>query len=190
MYNFDNVSALGENSSRFVDLSKYGNNGACTGATCPTFTTAGRFGGACSFDGINDMWVSDNYNITDFSRTISVEAWIYPLGQSSNQGYIVSKYYGSDGQRSWILFMDTSNNIQFNAYDNTSNGNAAGPYGPLSLNTWHHVVAVYNSTTIMIYSDGLLRASNPWSSIPGTGIRIQIGNNPGSGTNPFNGTID
>jgi len=52
--NFNNNSAIGENSTKTVDISKYGNNGTIYGATW----TTGKFGSALSFDGDNVMLIA------------------------------------------------------------------------------------------------------------------------------------
>jgi hypothetical protein len=53
MMNFDNVSALGENASKVVDVSPYGaGNGTPTNGAF--FNSAGKYGGAMSFNGSDD----------------------------------------------------------------------------------------------------------------------------------------
>jgi len=62
IYNFDNITAIGENYIRnqvdgVVDISKYGNNGTlgnATAGTDPTWISSGKNGGAFEFDGTND----------------------------------------------------------------------------------------------------------------------------------------
>lgn len=63
MYNFENLSAIGENSTHIKDLSSSGNNGTTYNGsticgqinTCPIWnSTNGRFGASYQFDGLND----------------------------------------------------------------------------------------------------------------------------------------
>ena len=49
----DSTGESGENSTFFRDWSSWGNNGTCSGISCPT-PTPGKFGNAMSFDGSND----------------------------------------------------------------------------------------------------------------------------------------
>jgi hypothetical protein len=61
MYNFDNISSLGENSTTIKDMSQYANNGTVSGATA---TSNGKWNGAYNFDGINDFIQSNTINGT------------------------------------------------------------------------------------------------------------------------------
>lgn len=63
MYNFENLSVIGENSTHIKDFSSFGNNGTTYNGsaicgqinTCPIWnSTAGRFGASYQFDGSND----------------------------------------------------------------------------------------------------------------------------------------
>lgn len=51
MYNFDNVSALGESGTLVKDMSQYANNGTPTNGV--TRTSNGQRNGAYLFDGIS-----------------------------------------------------------------------------------------------------------------------------------------
>jgi hypothetical protein len=54
MYNFDNITTLGESGTFVKDMSSYGNNGTVNGATR---TGNGKWGGAYTFNGYG----SNNY---------------------------------------------------------------------------------------------------------------------------------
>jgi len=56
MYNFNNLSLLGEDDSHVADLSTYGNGASCIGSSCPAWTPDGRYGGAYVFDGTGDYF--------------------------------------------------------------------------------------------------------------------------------------
>ena len=70
------------------DTSGNAHTGTITGAT---WTTAGRFGGALSFDGANDwVAVSDAAGL-DLGTGMTLEAWVYPtaserLAHSDSEG--------------------------------------------------------------------------------------------------------
>jgi len=82
--NFNNNSAIGENSTYMADISSYGNNGACDSGsgTCPSWTSNGKFGGAFIFDGdyieVND---SPSLDITD---KITISGWINVSGSGGS----------------------------------------------------------------------------------------------------------
>jgi hypothetical protein len=70
MMNFDNVSALGENDTYAVDVSKYGNNGTLYGNT--TWNSTGKYGGAYEFDGDGDY--VGVVGLTETTATINVSS--------------------------------------------------------------------------------------------------------------------
>jgi len=77
MFNFDNVSAIGEdynvsNGTIILDLSKYENNGTMYGNTSGVglvYNTTGRYGGAFEFDG------DDDYIKINVSNTTTISYW-------------------------------------------------------------------------------------------------------------------
>ena len=80
MMNFDNVTALGENSSTVKDMSQYGNHGTVNGATS---TASGKWGGAYSFDGVND-YIDTNKDISwNNTNRITISFWLNPSSVST-----------------------------------------------------------------------------------------------------------
>jgi len=69
MMNFDDVSDLGENSAKVVDLSQSSKNGTVSGAT---WTSTGRYYGAFSFDGDDAI----NIGIHPKPTEMTITAWI------------------------------------------------------------------------------------------------------------------
>jgi hypothetical protein len=68
MYNFDNVTSLGENSTTVKDMSQYSNNGTISGAT---WTGNGRRGGAYQFNGTSNYISIPNYTF-NIGNTIAL----------------------------------------------------------------------------------------------------------------------
>src|SRR5688572_20099110 len=58
-----------------TDLSGSGNHGTIAGAT---WTAAGRFGGALSFDGTDDLVTIPDANSLDLTTGFTLEAWVKP----------------------------------------------------------------------------------------------------------------
>ncbi|MFA6330137.1 MAG: hypothetical protein WCX64_05655 [Candidatus Micrarchaeia archaeon] len=96
-YNFDNNAGIGDNATTAVDVSTYGNNGTISGAS---WTAAGKYGSALSFDGSSDrVTVPDSQGI-DPTGGITVAAWVQ--ANDNRQNTILSKgsytlAIGSDG---------------------------------------------------------------------------------------------
>ncbi|MFH1642595.1 MAG: LamG domain-containing protein, partial [Nanoarchaeota archaeon] len=74
MFNFDNVSALGEDDTHVFDVSGNGNNGTVTGAVV---NMTGKYGGAFTFDGNGDyLIISDDTSIQFGEGAFSLSYWI------------------------------------------------------------------------------------------------------------------
>jgi hypothetical protein len=71
-YSFDAGSG-----TTVADVSGTGNTGTISGAT---WTTAGRYGGALSFDGVNDMVSVAGSPSLQLTTAMTVEAWVRPTG--------------------------------------------------------------------------------------------------------------
>ncbi len=75
-YSFDAGSG-----TTVADVSGTGNTGTISGAT---WTSAGRYGGALIFDGVNDMVSVAGSPSLQLTTAMTVEAWVRPTGLSSD----------------------------------------------------------------------------------------------------------
>ena len=103
MYNFDNISDIGENSTYIVDISRNANNG--TVALNALWNSSGKYNGAYQFVGSNYILIpNQNY----LKPPVYVSAWVKT---NTNGGNIFQKYGGAgyswDG---WSLSLNGSNN--------------------------------------------------------------------------------
>jgi hypothetical protein len=148
-YGFDEGSG-----STAQDRSGGGLHGTISGAI---WTTGGRFGGALSFDGVNDWVTVADANALDLTTGMTLEAWVYPT---------------ASGGGSWrnVLIKERASSEVYNLYSNMP-GNiptvyvvrAAQPGTPLNasgtsavpLNTWTHLAATHDGTTLRLYVNGV-----------------------------------
>jgi hypothetical protein len=142
MMNFNNVSAIGDNSTTTVDISKYTNNGTLgngTTGTEPTWNSScnvfNNSGGCYEFDG-DDCINLGNDGSTRLNESLTISAWIYPL--ASHNGDIVTQI-----AQSYRTFFDTSDRIslRLNTNDVILSTTKAVP-----LNTWTFFAATWNTT--------------------------------------------
>ena len=170
MMNMDNLGILGESSALIKDLSKYGNDGIVSGAVVNTF---GKYGGAFTFDGINDyidLGISSvlNNNINDItiSAWVKLEADLCHVDTNYNiftnellddYGYIlrIGDYTAPSGSCG-IIFFRTSN---AGTIPTSSQANTLSLTYP-NDNAWHYVTAVKDGSNAFIYLDGVQVASN------------------------------
>lgn len=132
----------------WYDVSTTGNNANLVNG--PAFNSMN--GGAITFDGSNDygLTVSNSAIASNAARTLC--AWIYPTTISGTTN-IMRIGTEANGQLYEILFDST--NIAGHFWGNGFSFAAA--HGKTMLNTWSYVVMTYDSTTVSIYTDGVLK---------------------------------
>ena len=164
-----------------VDSSGSGYTGTLQG---PTRTRSGRFGRALSFDGVND---SVKVGPELEASRVTVEAWVYPTALS--------------GWRS-VVMKEASNGLVFGLYahDNLPHpamtvgvdgvDSSAGGTTALPLNTWSHLAATYDGTTIRLYVNGVEAGTATGAgALPASANPLRIGGNSVWGEY-FKGRID
>jgi len=112
MFNFDNVSSLGEQTAgadnKTADVSNLQrNNGTLLGDAGPNWTANGRYGGAFDFDGVDDHIKAGTYGISSSSGTL--ETWFKPSVAVSNHTIISIPQEGSLDDTGLVLYMRFNN---------------------------------------------------------------------------------
>lgn len=174
----------GSGISAFVDNSGNNKNGSCSGADCPTWTSAGKFGGAYSFDGNDRIGTQITTTFNDFT----IEVWFKDNGDNVQYERLADKSYT---QCFWL-----------GRNSNTPNSWGGGvresgaPYGvfvTLQDSQWHQIVSIRNGTTHYIYGDGgKVIASNTVSNTACDATALAIGayGDAASTQQRFTGIID
>ncbi len=186
-WRFNNES--GESPAFFRDWSSWGNNGTCSGPSCPVSTT-GVFGNALSFDGVNDYIDAGNSPSLNITKEITIEAWINFKSLGDGNGTIITKgYTGSSATTPWMFYPSGATTLRFYAANSTGGRTNVLLGSSLSNGVWYHFVGVYNGTYLIPYKNGV------------AGTSVYLGGNFLSNTGDvfigykwgsryFNGTID
>jgi Concanavalin A-like lectin/glucanases superfamily len=171
-YNFDEGGG-----PMLADYSGNSNHGTVSGAA---WTTQGRYGGALSFDGVNDWVTVANSATLSLSTGMTLEAWVYPT---------------ANGGGSWrnIVIKERASGEVYNLYSNTE-ANRPAVYvvrasqpgsaielrgsSQLPVNAWTHLAATFDGTTLRMFRNGVQFGSRAVSGplLTSTGP-LQIGGN-------------
>jgi hypothetical protein len=181
------VAAYGLNAgsgSVVADGSGSGNGGTLSGAV---WTAAGKFGGALSFDGVNDWVTVNDSSSLDLTGAMTLEAWVKPSALG--------------GMWRTVLFKERPGGMVYTLYANQdasrpvgqvfigSERDAVGSAG-LALNVWSHLAATYDGSSLRLYVNGALVSTTAvtGSMVASTGV-LRLGGNSVWGE-WFTGVID
>ena len=172
MYNFDNISSLGEDNSHVTDLSLYGNNATCSG-TCPTWTPYGKYDGAFTFDGSDYLSIPDSPSL-DPTDALTISFWMNSNSLSGTPS-IISKAStpGWGGSYATYNVRLSNNQIQFWTNDFSRQLTSTGTLTP---GVWQLVTCTYDGANETIYIDGNLDSVLPETgSITSSPYALAIG---------------
>ena len=145
----------------WTDISGSGNTGTLVNG--PVYSSAG--GGCIVSDGSDDgVTVPDSINLDLTNFTL--DGWVW-FNQHKDYGSLLVKGTGGNGSLFNYCFFFYASSLVC-GFGNGSNFYSAGvlttPNVP--INTWHHIVGVYNSVAISFYLNGVLMQSNPIVATP------------------------
>ena len=168
-----------------VDASGRGNTGTLNG---PAWNTAGKSGGALSFDGVNDWVTVADADVLDLTTGMTMEAWVRPTAIGSlwrtvmlkeQPGSLIYALYAGDGAGRAATDV-------FTTADRGVSGTTATP-----LNAWTHLAATYDGATQRLYVNGVQAATRAVTgSIRASTGALRIGGNSIWNDEWFAGLID
>ncbi|MFH1642648.1 MAG: LamG-like jellyroll fold domain-containing protein [Nanoarchaeota archaeon] len=195
MYNFDNISSLGEDDKYIVDIKNNIYN--LTAQDNAKFNVTGRYGGSFQFDGDGDYVrkATSDFAGSDEKGTLSI--WTKPSSFPSINYIFCSS--DETGDTNFITMgLNGTGHLKINQ-KNDDTTDEIESIASVNLNEWSHLVYVSNGTKIKLYLNGIEQV-----------LRVNAGSNTGdwfadsSGRDnlvlggllrssfilPFNGSID
>jgi len=173
---------------QFLDSTANPNDG--TAQNSPV-QAAGQIDGSLSFDGTSDRNVNVPHNATlQFPTNMTVSGWARTTNADGQARLIVAKWNSTGSARNYWLGKPDASFFRFYV-DATQNVGIS--LGLINDGLWHHVVGVADAAAglLRLYVDGTQRATAAYGGTSQTGTSVlQIGNNPDSTAQNWNGGID
>jgi hypothetical protein len=157
---------------------------SATGANSQTITItqAAAPNNALNFDGISNYVNCDTFNPDVFT----IEAWVNPNALTTDQAVVSTlSTIANEGSELHI----GSDGIPVFTVRNTSDWADTKGTVPVSANTWTHLAATFDGTTVKLYVNGYLSASSTPGSYTKGSSEMHIGGRSSYGSF-FNGVID
>lgn len=178
-WKLDETSGSIASDSSLLDNNGYHWNGATPNSTGP-YTGHGAV--AAEFYGDDEhvgIYSVDAYqNITEY---ISVAAWVYfdqAVSDQTAQQIVIGRDDWSS-QTGFILLADQpyNNSLVFRVYNGSTHADATWSNPDIGAGEWHHVVGLYDGTSVKLYVDGELKDSNSFSSplVPRSSGNLNLG---------------
>jgi hypothetical protein len=162
-------------------------------APVPPTSALGVSGSAVANDGATPLLDVGAGSVLGAGWTgISVETWVLTATNASTAKRIVAND-APTGTRNWWLGMGTDHKPVFTVFSGASQYQVTAPT-VINDGTWHHLVGVYNGSSIALYLDGteaarVAVAGGLVNASSGASLTIGYGLSPG-GTAYFEGDID
>jgi len=139
------------------DSSGNGNNGTLylgtSGNTSiPSAWVSGKHGSALSFDGVDDyVRVPHSSNLV-FTNKFTFVGWIYPKDFSYDRNYGRRVFHKGDNPMIHLL---VTYSFRFRLKIGGVTYDFSAPANSLTVNTWHHIAAVYDGSFVRLYVNGV-----------------------------------
>lgn len=147
------------------------------------------------FDGVDDrIDCGNNSSLQISGNEITLEAWIFPTYWKANpyEGCVINKESSAGGDNGYMLRVGDNGKINFNIGSNGWN-ELTSDMNTLQLNSWQHIAATYDGTSMTIYKDGIAVISSNFNGSIGNSVNNLIIGDWASlnwGTRNFPGKID
>jgi hypothetical protein len=172
-----------------ADSSGSGNAGKAADNPAPV---PGRTGEALQFDGRRSHVSVPSSASLDITGPLTIAAWVKPTAHEGVARGLVEKWDGLPvGKVGYFLRLNGRDQIHFVIGVQTGPDVEIAGQKPVPAGVWTSVAAVFDGTTLKVYSNGALDRSVPCTTKPQTcTAALKIGMAGGGGGHYFPGTVD
>lgn len=155
--------------------------------------TTGHSGAAVNLDGVDDYISVTNFAVG--GPALSLTAWVKnsSLASGIDQRFISKADDATEDATYWMLGLTSTgeNRLQFRLRAGGVTTTLTAAAGDLPLNTWYHVAATYDGSTMRLYLNGteIDSIAKSGSIAAGGSVPVDIGRSP-DGSNHLRGAID
>jgi hypothetical protein len=138
------------------------------------WTASGKYGGALSLDGTNDLVKVADANELDLTNSFTLEAWVRPNSVSNTYPVAskLNKYGGAEGAG---YALTTAAKPVGSVLSSGTLKTVAASESKLSAETWAHLAFTSDGETLRLYVDGTQVASASAVKAQATSASLEIG---------------
>lgn len=152
-------------------------------------TAQSKFGGASLlFDGTGDRVTSPDSNDYDFSGDFTVDFWMRPATVGTS--VMIANCDANNGSDGWHIAQSGATGLLFAAMFSGGWGVYSSKTHSMSADTWYHIAIVRSGSTITWYQDGTSIGTSSYGSAITSSRALQLGANPTTNTELYNGHLD
>jgi len=169
-------------------------DGTLTNMDPGTDWVSGQVGNALEFDGSDDVVTMANSTTNMPTDTITIAAWVYPVGDMDpfgNGGRVISKSDGGASENWGIVVSDSAGwefQCRINGVEVIYTGTA------LPTDTWSHVACSYDkdasSNNVILYLNGASVKTGTETTAMATSGTVSLGKHADAAGRAFSGRID
>jgi hypothetical protein len=150
------VAAYGFNEgsgTAVADLSGNGNNGTVSGAT---WSSAGKYGGALSFNGTSSLVTVPGSASLDLTTGMTLEAWVDPAQLETAWRCVLFKERPAD--MVYALYASNGTHPNGQIYFGGAEHNVVGT-SAVAVDAWTHLAVTFDGSTLELYVNSVLVSS-------------------------------